>query len=430
MHIAIVGTGYVGLVTGVCLAKLGHDVVCVDIDADRVKLLQDGKVPFYEPDLEPLMRAQLDAKRLAFTTSLDAAVGPSPVVFIAVGTPEGENGKADLSYVIDAALAIGRSMRQHTTVVTKSTVPVGSSKLVAKALGMHATASFEVASNPEFLREGHAVRDFLEPDRVLIGADSDRAWRTLADVYVDVDTIVVRTDVASAELAKYAANAMLATRISFMNDIAALCEKVGADVESVRRAIGMDKRIGSEFLSAGIGYGGSCFPKDVKALVATANENGLPFRLLSEVEAVNAGQKVLLAEKAARHFGPSFTGRTFTVWGLAFKPRTDDMREAPSLALIEALLARGATVAVFDPVARRTAKRLLGQRVTWPDTQYASLTGSDALFIATEWNEFKNADLEHVKLVMKTPVIFDGRNCFEPGFMKALGFTYYAVGRR
>ncbi|WP_224243275.1 UDP-glucose dehydrogenase family protein [Hyalangium gracile] len=432
MRIAIIGTGYVGLVAGTCFADSGNDVVCVDIDERKIRALQAGEVPIYEPGLEELIRNNVRERRLSFTTDLATAVGPSQVVFIAVGTPEGESGDADLQYVLAAAEQIGRAMRQYTVVVDKSTVPVGTADKVRETLARVTKVEFDVVSNPEFLKEGAALEDFLKPDRVVIGVDSERARRIMGELYapfVRTENPIFYMDTRSAELTKYAANAMLATRISFMNDMAALCEKVGADVDFVRKALGADRRIGYPFLFPGVGYGGSCFPKDVKALVATGREHGLELDLLRAVERTNERQKKLLVNKALKHFGGSLAGRTFGVWGLAFKPKTDDMREAPSIEVIEGLLGKGAKVVAHDPVAERTAHRYFGDRIRYASLPYEALEGVDALFIVTEWNEFRHPDFERMKALMKAPVIFDGRNIYDPARMRELGFTYQNIGR-
>ncbi len=431
MKIAVIGTGYVGLVAGTCFADSGNDVVCVDIDQRKIDALHRGEIPIYEPGLQELVEKNVREKRLLFTTSLAEAVGPSEVVFIAVGTPEGESGEADLQYVLEAARQIGRAMKQYTVVVDKSTVPVGTADKVRTEIASVTKVEFDVVSNPEFLKEGAALDDFLKPDRVVIGADTERARKVMGELYapfVRTENPILFMDTRSAELTKYAANAMLATRISFMNDVALLCEKVGADVDLVRKGMGADRRIGYPFLFPGVGYGGSCFPKDVKALVTTAREHGIEFDLLRAVERTNARQKQLLLNKATKHFG-SLDGRTFGVWGLAFKPKTDDMREAPAVVLIEGLLGKGAKVQVHDPVAMDVAKRIFGNRVTWAPTAYDAIEGVDALFVVTEWNEFRHPDFARMKGLMKEPVVFDGRNVFSPTSMRERGFTWYGIGR-
>jgi UDPglucose 6-dehydrogenase len=433
MRVSVIGSGYVGLVAGTCFADSGNDVVCVDIDQRKIDALQSGVIPIYEPGLEDLVKKNVREQRLSFTTNLADAVAKSEVVFIAVGTPEGESGDADLQYVTAAASQIGKALTKYTVVVDKSTVPVGTADLVREAIAAETTHPFDVVSNPEFLKEGAALDDFLKPDRVVIGADSERARTVLGELYapfVRTEHPIIYMDTRSAELTKYAANAMLATRISFMNDMAALCERVGADVDLVRKGMGADKRIGYPFLFPGVGYGGSCFPKDVKALVATAREHGIEFDLLRAVERTNERQKKLLVSKAVKHFGPDLGGKTFAVWGLAFKPKTDDMREAPSVEVIEGLLGKGARVRAFDPVAHETARRVLHDRVTFAERPYDALEGVDALFVVTEWNEFRHPDFERMKALMKSPVVFDGRNIYAPQKMRELGFTYFGVGRR
>ncbi|MCP3164863.1 UDP-glucose dehydrogenase family protein [Myxococcus qinghaiensis] len=433
MRIAIIGTGYVGLVAGTCFADSGNDVTCVDIDERKIRMLQAGEVPIYEPGLEELIKKNVREKRLFFTRDLPEAVSNAHVVFIAVGTPEGETGDADLQYVLAAAEQIGKAMKQYTVVVDKSTVPVGTADKVRDAIRKVTSIEFDVVSNPEFLKEGAALDDFLKPDRVVIGVDSERGRKVMGELYapfVRTENPVLFMDTRSAELTKYAANAMLATRISFMNDISALCEKVGADVDFVRKGLGSDKRIGYPFLFPGVGYGGSCFPKDVKALGATAREFGLELDLLRAVERTNERQKKLLVNKAAKHFGGSLEGKKFGVWGLAFKPKTDDMREAPSIEVIEGLIGKGASVIAHDPVATHTAKRVFGDRIRYANVPYEALEGVDALFVVTEWNEFRHPDFERMKSLMKSPVIFDGRNVFDPVRIRELGFTYYGIGRR
>ncbi|MFZ5443822.1 MAG: UDP-glucose dehydrogenase family protein [Myxococcota bacterium] len=432
MRVSVIGTGYVGLVAGTCFADSGNDVVCVDINQAKVAALRAGQVPIYEPGLEDLVEKNVREQRLSFTTNLAEAVSRSQVVFIAVGTPEGETGDADLQHVLAAARDIGKAMSGYTVVVDKSTVPVGTADLVRATIAKETTHPFDVVSNPEFLKEGAALEDFLKPDRVVIGADSERARTLMGELYapfVRTENPIIFMDTRSAELTKYAANAMLATRISFMNDVAALCERLGADVDLVRKGMGADRRIGYPFLFPGIGWGGSCFPKDVKALGAMAREQGLEFDLLRAVERTNERQKKLLVAKAVKHFG-DLSGKTFAVWGLAFKPKTDDMREAPSIEVIEGLLGKGARVRAFDPVAHQTAKRVLGARVTYAARPYDALEGADGLFVVTEWNEFRHPDFERMKALLREPVVFDGRNIYSPTRMRELGFTYFAVGRR
>jgi len=431
VKIVVVGTGYVGLVTGTCLAESGHQVTCVDVDQGKIAVLQGGGLPIYEPGLEELVRRNAREQRLAFTTSLPEAMADAEVVFIAVGTPPGETGDADLTHVLAAAESIGRCISRYTVVVNKSTAPVGSVEKVAEAVRKVARAPFDVVSNPEFLKEGSAVDDFMRPDRVVVGVSSDRARAVMAELYapfVRTEQPILFMDPRSAELTKYAANAMLATRISFMNDISSLCERLGADVDQVRRGMGSDRRIGHPFLFPGIGWGGSCFPKDVQALRTIARQAGLDFDLLRAVERVNERQKRLLVDKAVKHFG-SLAGKSFGVWGLAFKPKTDDMREAPSLDVIEGLVGNGAAVKAHDPVAKEVAHRLFQGRVTLVDEPYAAAEGADALFLVTEWNEFRQPDFERLRRIMRTPVLFDGRNVWDAAKVRALGFTYHGVGR-
>ncbi|QRK09810.1 UDP-glucose/GDP-mannose dehydrogenase family protein [Archangium violaceum] len=431
MKIAVIGTGYVGLVAGTCFAESGHDVTCIDVDLKKIEALKRGQLPIYEPGLEELVHRNIAARRLHFTDDLKAAVGPSQVVFIAVGTPEGETGRADLQYVLDAAEQVGRALRHYTVIVDKSTVPVGTADRVSAAVARNTQYEFDVVSNPEFLKEGAALEDFLKPDRVVIGTNSERARKIMGELYapfVRTENPILFMDPRSAELTKYAANAMLATRISFMNDIASLCERVGADAEMVRKGMGSDKRIGYSFLYPGIGYGGSCFPKDVKALMATARDVGLEFDLLRAVENTNARQKRCLLTKALKHYG-DVSNRTFAVWGLAFKPKTDDMREAPSVELIEGLLGKGARVQCHDPVATEVARRYFGDRVLYAPTCYDAAEGVDGLFLVTEWNEFRHPDMKRLKALMKSPVIFDGRNVFDPKRARDEGFTYFGIGR-
>ncbi|NOK20484.1 UDP-glucose dehydrogenase family protein [Corallococcus carmarthensis] len=432
MRIAIIGSGYVGLVAGTCFADSGNDVACVDIDERKIRMLQEGQVPIYEPGLEELIRKNVKEKRLTFTTNLAEGVANAQAVFIAVGTPEGESGEADLQYVLAAAQSVGRAMKQYTVVVDKSTVPVGTADKVRDAIAKVTNVEFDVVSNPEFLKEGAALDDFFKPDRVVIGADTERARNIMGELYapfVRTENPILFMDTRSAELTKYAANAMLATRISFMNDISALCEKVGADVDFVRKGLGADKRIGYPFLFPGVGYGGSCFPKDVKALVTTAREYGLELDLLRAVERTNERQKKLLVNKAVKHYG-SLEGKKFGVWGLAFKPKTDDMREAPSIEVIEGLIGKGATVIAHDPVSAHAAKRVFGDRIRYAEVPYDALEGVDGLFVVTEWNEFRHPDFDRMKKLMKSPVVFDGRNIFQPARMREQGFTYFGIGRK
>lgn len=433
MRIAVIGTGYVGLVAGTCFAESGNTVTCIDIDADKVAKLLDGIVPIYEPGLEELLKRNVRDGRLSFTTDYKAGMEGAQIAFIAVGTPTGEDGGADVQYVLAAAKSIAEHMTGYTVVVDKSTVPVGTAAKVAEVMSANTEHEFDVVSNPEFLKEGAAIDDFLKPNRVVIGANSERAARIMQELYepfVRTGNPIIQMDVASAELTKYAANAMLATRISFMNEIANVCSRVGADVNQVRRGIGSDERIGSRFLFAGVGYGGSCFPKDVKAIIRTATENEYQFRILQAVEEVNELQKKLLTSQIFAEFGKDLSGRKFALWGLAFKPNTDDMREAPALVLIDDLLAAGAEVVVHDPEAMEEAREhYVGDKVTYCRTPMEALSGSDALVLITEWNEFRRPDFEAIKGQLKQPVIFDGRNIWPRDTLREMGYTYYCVGR-
>jgi len=438
MRIAVVGTGYVGLVVGACFAETGNDVTCIDKDAAKVQSLRRGKIPIYEPGLAELVHRNVAEKRLAFTLELAEAVKKAEVVFIAVGTPTGEDGSADLQHVLGAAREIARVMNGYKVIVDKSTVPAGTSERVREAIRRETTHAFSVVSNPEFLKQGAAVEDFLKPDRVVIGATDPKAAEIMTDLYrpfTRTGAPIMVMDCASAEVCKYAANAMLATRISFMNEIANVCELFGADADKVRQAIASDKRIGPAFLFPGVGYGGSCFPKDVKAIIKFSADRKYRFKLLEAVEAVNERQKGRLLTKLDAHFGTSakakrpLAGRTVAVWGLSFKPRTDDMREAPAIPIINGLLARGAKVRAFDPEARDVAQRIFGSRIHYARHAYDALTQADALLVVTEWNEFREPDFKRMKKLMKHPVIFDGRNIYNPAQVRELGFTYASIGR-
>jgi UDPglucose 6-dehydrogenase len=441
MKIAIVGTGYVGLVAGACLAETGNDVVCADIDAGKVARLNNGEIPIYEPGLEPLVERNLEEGRLTFTTDVGTAVSAAEVIFIAVGTPPGEDGSADLQHVLAVAETIGRNIPAdgpEKIVITKSTVPVGTATKVREAIARHATRRFHVCSNPEFLKEGAAVQDFMKPDRVVVGVDSEYARERLSELYapfVRTGNPILFMDIASAEITKYAANAMLATRISFMNTVAGLCEAVGADVNMVRQGIGTDERIGSSFLFAGIGYGGSCFPKDVKALVHTLRACGVDPAILDGVEQVNAAQKHVLLNRVVERFGEDLSGRTLAVWGLSFKPETDDMREAPSLTVIRGLCSRGARVVAHDPEARHEAERHFADLMATGDLRvcernYDCLDGADALLVLTEWQPYRRPDFDRMRAALKEPLVFDGRNLWEPVRMAERGFHYVSIGRR
>ena len=432
MKIAVVGTGYVGLVVGACLAESGNDVIGADIDEGKIARLQRGEVPIFEPGLDRLLEENLSAGRLSFTTDVADAVRRSDIVFIAVGTPPGEDGSADLQHVLAVARTIGDAMNGEKIVLTKSTVPVGTAARVRQAIEERTRFTVHVCSNPEFLKEGAAVEDFMKPDRVVLGVDSPQAAETLRELFapfVRQGNQVLLMSVPSAELTKYAANAMLASRISFMNLIARLCEKAGADVDMVRLGIGSDERIGSSFLFPGIGYGGSCFPKDVKALIRTAHDLGEDPALLDAVEAINEGQKRLLLDRVRARFGEELGGRRFGVWGLSFKPQTDDMREAPSLVTVAGLLERGARVVAHDPGAIDEARRRFGGAIEYAGTPYEALEGVDALLIHTEWHPYRRPDFERMKALMNEPVVFDGRNLFNPGKMLSLGFEYHSIGR-
>jgi len=439
MKVTAIGTGYVGLVTGTCLAEMGNHVVCLDVNPEKIRVLNAGELPIHEPGLLELVRRNVAAGRLQFTTDIDLAVNHGTILFIGVGTPPDEDGSADLQYVLAAARSIGQRMTDYKVIVDKSTVPVGTADKVKAAITEElakrgADVAFAVVSNPEFLKEGAAVEDFMRPDRIILGSEDEQATLLMRALYSPFtrnhDRLVV-TDLRSAEFTKYAANAMLATRISFMNELALMAEKVGADIELVRRGIGSDPRIGFSFLYAGAGYGGSCFPKDVKALVQAAQAEGLTLRVLTAVEEANDRQKLVLADKVVARFGEDLAGRHFAIWGLAFKPNTDDMREAPSLVVIKDLLRRGATVSAYDPVAMTEAKRLLRDvvGVSFVDRAEAALTGADALVVVTEWKEFKSPDFELIKSTLKQPVVFDGRNLYEPPLMKSLGIEHWGIGR-
>ena len=438
MNIAIVGTGYVGLVTGACFADTGVNVTCVDVDENKVEALKQGCVPIYEPGLDELVAKNYKAGRLKFTTSLEEVLNGQDVVFCAVGTPPDEDGSADLKYVLQVARTIGQNLNKYLVVVTKSTVPVGTASKIRHAINEElakrgADVEFDVASNPEFLKEGSAIKDFMSPDRVVIGVDSDRAKAILTRLYkpfMVVNFRVIFMDIPSAEMTKYAANSMLATRISFMNDIANLCELVGADVNMVRAGIGSDNRIGRKFLYAGCGYGGSCFPKDVKALVKTASDCGYPMEVLQAVESVNERQKSILFRKLQRVFGDEpLAGKTITLWGLAFKPETDDMREAPALVMIDLLKKAGCKVRAYDPIAMDECKRRVGDAVTYCDNMYDALDGTEALLLLTEWKQFRLPDWNEVKRRMKRHLVIDGRNIFDAAEMTGYGFEYHCIGR-
>lgn len=437
MRIAIVGTGYVGLVSGTCLAETGVTVTCVDVDASKIEKLNQGGIPIYEPGLAELVAKNRMNERLFFTTSLKDALVDADAVFIAVGTPPDEDGSADLRYVLGVAREVGQLMEGYLVVVTKSTVPVGTNRKVKETIRQALTErgvdlQFDVASNPEFLKEGDAVNDFMKPDRVVIGVESDRARKVMERLYhaFILNNIPIHfMDIPSAEMTKYAANSMLATRISFMNDIANLCEIVGANVESVKRGIGSDTRIGKKFLNAGCGYGGSCFPKDVKALIKTGEDQGYAMEVLKAVERVNEKQKTVLFDKIKKHYNNQLQGKHFGMWGLSFKPATDDMREAPALVLIRHLLDAGATVTAFDPVAMEECQRKIGDRIRYAANMYDALKGADAMIVVTEWQEFKVPKFTYIEKALKEKVIFDGRNIYSPEQMHEFGYIYYGIGR-
>lgn len=432
MNLAVIGTGYVGLVAGTCFAESGNDVVCVDIDEAKIAALKSGKVPIYEPGLEELVRRNLKEQRLSFTMDLGAAVRHASIIFIAVGTPQRQDGGANTEQVLATAKATALAMDGPKIIVTKSTVPVGTADEIRRLMAETTRHSCSVISNPEFMKEGAAVEDFMKPDRVVLGSEDPKAINLLRELYepfVRTGNPILVMDARSAEMSKYAANAILATKISFINEVANLCEKAGADINEVRRAMGLDRRIGPHFIFPGVGYGGSCFPKDVRAMIAMG-EPGLDMELLRAVERVNERQKTLLADKVKRHFGSDLSRRTLAVWGLAFKPRTDDMRDAPSITVVESLLQAGARIQAYDPEALAEARKMFGSRIRYERRNYDALKGADGLLVTTEWNEFRRPNFAHMKELMKSPVIFDGRNIYEPGELRKLGFTYYSIGRK
>jgi UDPglucose 6-dehydrogenase len=431
MNLAVVGTGYVGLVAGTCFAESGNDVICVDIDENKIAMLKAGKVPIYEPGLEEMVRRNAEDQRLSFTTDLASSVKNSQIIFIAVGTPQTPTGDANLEYVKATAKGIARAMDSFKIIVTKSTVPVGTADRIKQWISEETEQPFAVASNPEFMKEGAAVEDFMKPDRVVLGGDNAEALDTLKELYdpfLRTGNPILVMDSRSAEMSKYAANAMLATKISFINEVASLCEAMKADVSEVRRAISLDRRIGPHFIFPGVGYGGSCFPKDIRAMISMGGDKP-EMALLRAVEQVNEVQKVLLFDKLKKHFGESLSALTFAIWGLAFKPRTDDMRDAPSITVIESLLAAGARVQAFDPEAMEEARKIFGDRIQYTHRNYDALHGAAALLILTEWNEFRRPDFARIKGLLKQPVIFDGRNIYDPGDVRKLGFIYYSIGR-
>ncbi len=433
MKIAVIGTGYVGLVTGTCFAETGNEVTCVDIDQRKVDMLNNGQITIYEPGLEKIFLRNLKEERLRFTSDLQSGIEGAQILFLALPTPPGEDGSADLKYVLGVAKELGKIISDYVVVVDKSTVPVGTAEKVTAAIAKHAKVEFDVVSNPEFLREGVAVEDFMKPDRVVIGCGTERAKKLMTELYapfVRSGNPLIFMDVRSAELTKYAANAFLATKITFMNEIAQLCERLNADVDMVRLGIGSDARIGKRFLFPGIGYGGSCFPKDVQALVKSANEVDYDFQILNAVMDVNEKQKLHLMPKIKDHFKGNLQGKHIALWGLAFKPNTDDIREAPALYMIEALLAEGATITAFDPEAMANVKEVVGDKIKFAETQYEALEKADALLIATEWNEFRTPDFNKIGQLLNSKVIFDGRNLFDIATMEQLGYHYESIGRK
>ena len=432
MRLAVVGTGYVGLVAGTCFAESGNDVICVDIDESKIATLNQGKVPIYEPGLEEMVRRNAAEQRLSFSTDLPTAVNHAEIIFIAVGTPQGPSGNANLEYVRATATGIAKAMDGYKIIVTKSTVPVGTADLIKQWMAEATTEPFAVVSNPEFMKEGAAGEDFMKPDRVVLGGDNDEAIAAVKELYepfLRTGNPILTMDSRSAEMSKYAANAMLATKISFINEVARLCEGLNADIGAVRRAISLDRRIGPHFIFPGVGYGGSCFPKDVRAMISMGGD-APEMVLLKAVEKVNEDQKGLLVENVKRRFGASLSGHVFAVWGLAFKPRTDDMRDAPAITVIEALLAAGAEVQAFDPEAMPESRKIFGARIHYAQHSYDALNGASALLILTEWNEFRRPDFQRIRAALKQPVIFDGRNIYEPADLHKLGFEYVSIGRK
>ena len=431
MNICVIGTGYVGLVAGTCLAEMGNTVICVDNNKEKLEKLRNGIIPIFEPGLEEMIKSNTSENRLYFSDDLKASVEKSSICFIAVGTPQGEDGSADLKYVCQVAEEIGKAINEYKVIVDKSTVPVGTAEKVTEIIKKQTSHDFDVVSNPEFLKQGAAVDDFLKPDRVVIGSDSQRATKIMQELYAPflrTGNPVIIMDVKSAEMTKYAANSFLAVKISYANEIANICEKVGANAEMVRIGMCSDKRIGSQFLFPGLGYGGSCFPKDVKALIKTANENGCNADLISSADKVNKRQRLLFVEKITKYFGEDLSNKTFAVWGLAFKPKTDDMREAPSITIIKALLEKGAKIQAYDPKAMQTAKYHFADKITYANSSYEALENTDALLLLTEWNEFRRPDFDKIKKLLKTPIIFDGRNQYSRKSLEESGFTYFSIG--
>jgi UDPglucose 6-dehydrogenase len=433
MDLAVIGTGYVGLVAGTCFSEMGHNVVCVDRDEEKIQILQGGGIPIYEPRLKELIAHNVERKRLRFSTDLARSVERADVIFIAVGTPQGDDGRADITAVLAVAAEVGKAIKGPTIVVTKSTVPVGTAPRIRAIIAQQTDIPVDVVSNPEFMKEGAAIDDFMKPDRIVVGAESDFARETMSDLYAPFNRTsnrIVFMDTASAEMTKYVSNAMLATRITFMNEMANLCERLGADVDKVRLGVGSDPRIGPSFLFPGVGYGGSCFPKDTSALLRMGEDSGMPLAVLDAVEKVNARQKLVLVNKVVQAFGEDLTGLTFAIWGLAFKPQTDDMREAPAIKIIEALLARGAKVRATDPEAMVTAGKIFGDKVALIADQYEALKDADGLLVVTEWNEFRRPDFKRLRALLKQPYVFDGRNVFNPERMRSMEFKYVCIGRQ
>jgi UDPglucose 6-dehydrogenase len=432
MKLAVIGTGYVGLVAGTCFSETGNEVVCVDIDEAKIAMLQQGKIPIYEPGLEEMVRRNAEEQRLIFTTDVQSAVQNSAIIFMAVGTPQGLNGHANLDYVHQTAKSIAKAMDGFKIIVTKSTVPVGTADQIRQWMSEETSQPFAVLSNPEFMKEGAAVEDFMKPDRVILGGDDPEALETVKELYepfLRTGNQILVMDSRSAEMSKYAANAMLATKISFINEVSRLCEHMGADINDVRRAIALDRRIGQHFIFPGVGYGGSCFPKDIRAIISMGGDQE-EMSLMKAVEQVNERQKRVLVEKVKRRFGAKLSGKTFAIWGLAFKPRTDDMRDAPAIVVIEALLQSGARIQAFDPEATEEARKIFRDRIVYTARNYDALDGASALLVLTEWNEFRRPDFERIKELLKEPIIFDGRNIYDPGELKKLGFDYYSIGRK
>ncbi len=432
MKLTVIGTGYVGLVDGACFAETGNDVICVDVDQEKIKKLNKGIIPIFEPGLDDIVLRNIDNGRLKFSTDIKKAIQKSDICFISVGTPPAEDGSADLQHVLAAAKTIGLAMNGYKIIVDKSTVPVGTAEKVRETVAKYTKHKFDVVSNPEFLKEGAAVPDFMHPERIVIGAHSNKAFAVMEELYqpfIDTGAPIIKMDLRSAELTKYAANAMLATRISFMNDLANLCEKLGADIDLIRKGIGSDSRIGSKFLFPGPGYGGSCFPKDVKAIIKTAKENDYDLELLRAVESVNERQKHVMSDKVIKYFGKDLKNKTIAIWGLAFKAKTDDMRESPSIPVIRDLLAAGAKIVAHDPEAIETAKNIFGKQIKYSFDNYEALKNADALLVLTEWNDYREPDFGKIKKSLRQPLIFDGRNLYDPARVKKLGFQYFSIGR-